>query len=86
MSDVEVNIEDLKERLERTIDYVRDCSVRVGNGEIMDLTGLDKTVTKMCEDIEKLPKDDADSVKDDMAKLVGGLDDLAGNIEKHAEG
>jgi len=86
MIDNGILLEEIKGKLKRTIDYVRDCSSRVSKGEVMDLTGLDKTVSKMCEDIENLPKEEADNVKDDMAKLVDGLSDLAENIEKYKEG
>ena len=86
MINQDIALEEVKEKLKRTIDYVRDCASRVNQGEIMDLTGLDKTVSKMCKDIESLPTENANDVKEDMAKLVQSLDDLASNIEKQKEG
>lgn len=86
MINADIQTEEIRDKLLRTIEYVRDCSTRVGNGEIMDLTGLDKTVSKMCKDIESLPKEQANEFKDNMSKLVSTLDDLAENIEKHKEG
>jgi len=77
--------DDIKDRLKRTVDYVRDCYIRADRGEVMDLTGLDKTVTQMCDEISELPREESESLKENMAKLLENLDMLAQNIEKNKQ-
>ena len=64
-------------QLSSILDYVRQCDLRVGKGEIMDLSGLDRTVMQMCEEIVRLPAPQARALQPRMQMLVESLDLLA---------
>lgn len=67
----------IAKRLKALIDYVRDCQIRVGKGEIMELQGLDKNVVDICEAIAKLDADEARDMEDQMTLLIDSLEELA---------
>lgn len=67
----------LNAQLSSVLDYVRQCELRVGRGEMMDLSGLDRTVMQMCEEIVRLPSPQARTLQPRMQQLVEGLDLLA---------
>lgn len=71
------NIIDMKDRLARTTSYIRECQARISKGEIMDLQGLDKNVGAMCEDIQKLPQEEARALAEKMEYLIQSLDELS---------
>jgi hypothetical protein len=70
----------LSKRLTTIIDYVRDCSRRVAQGEIMDLDGLDKNVVDLCNDIGELPQEQAKEMEKHMSGLIKDLEELANNM------
>ena len=67
----------LNAQLSSVLDYVRQCDLRVGKGEVMDLSGLDRTVMAMCEEIVRLPAPQARNLQPRMQQLVESLDQLA---------
>lgn len=74
---------EIEARLQNLIHYVRDCERRVALGEVMDLTGLDQSVAVLCQDVLKLPEQDAKDMQGEMMKLIDQLDLLAQSIKNH---
>lgn len=72
----------LNTQLGSVLDYVRQCELRVGKGEVMDLSGLDRTVMQMCEEIMRLPSPQARTLQPRMQMLVEGLDQLAARMRE----
>lgn len=72
----------LSAQLGAIIDYVRQCEQRVLRGEIMDLSGLDRSVIALCEQVTSLPGAEARTLEARMRQLVEGLDALAGHIRE----
>jgi hypothetical protein len=68
---------DLARRLKSVTDYVRDCERRVSQGEIMDLTGLDRNVLEICNGVAALPPPQGRLLQGELAALIGDLDKLA---------
>lgn len=67
----------LATQLASVLDYVRQCELRAAKGEVMELSGLDRTVMLMCEDIVRLPTPQARNLQPRMQQLVESLDQLA---------
>jgi hypothetical protein len=72
-------------RLKSIVDYVRDCQMRVGKGEIMDLQGLDKNVIDICDAIAKLPEKEGQALEDQMSQLIDSLETLARMLKEQQE-
>lgn len=73
------------QRLKTIIDYVRDCQVRVGKGEIMDLQGLDKNVIDICDAIAKLPEQEGHALEGQMSQLIDSLEALGRMLKEQQE-
>lgn len=69
--------QEVAKRLTSIIDYVRDCSRRVSQGELMDLDGLDKNVLDLCDDVGALPEEQAKAMEKQMSGLIKDLEELA---------
>ncbi len=82
---MENNIIDIKDRLLKTTNYVRDCQSRVNQGEIMDLQGLDKNVGSVCDDILKLPEEEGAELQAKMELLIQSLEGLSDAIQELQE-
>ncbi len=67
----------LDQQLGAVLDYVRQCDLRVGRGDIMDLSGLDRTVVQLCEDVMRLPPPQARQLQQRLQALIEALDLLA---------
>ena len=70
-------LNDLSDRIEKMIAYVRDCERRLHAGQSVDLTGLDETTIKLCEEIAALPKDIAKPLADRLEVFVAAIDTMA---------
>ena len=73
------------QRLKTIVEYVRDCQVRVGKGEIMDLQGLDQNVIDICDAIAKLPEDKAQEMEGQMSDLIDSLEALGRMLKEQQE-
>lgn len=71
------DVAELNAQLASVLDYVRQCELRIGKGEVMELSGLDRTVMQMCELIVRLPAPQARTLQARMQTLVEELDRLA---------
>lgn len=72
-------------RLKSIVDYVRDCQMRVGKGEIMDLQGLDKNVIDICDAIAALPEKEGQAMEDQMSLLIDSLEMLGRMLKEQQE-
>jgi hypothetical protein len=72
-------------RLKSIVDYVRDCQMRVGKGEIMDLQGLDKNVIDICDAIAGLPEKEGQAMEDQMSLLIDSLEMLGRMLKEQQE-
>jgi len=72
-------------RLKSIVDYVRDCQMRVGKGEIMDLQGLDKNVIDICDAIGRLPEKEGQALESQMSQLIDSLESLARMLKEQQE-
>lgn len=77
--------DDVAQQLAAIVDYVRQCEARVLRGEVMDLSGLDKTVMVICGDITRLPGPQARALEPQMHKLVDVLDTLAARMKEQQD-
>jgi len=73
------------QRLRAIVDYVRDCQVRVGKGEIMDLQGLDKNVIDVCDAIGRLPEKEGHALESQMSQLIDSLETLARMLKEQQD-
>jgi hypothetical protein len=76
---------DVAKRLKSIVDYVRDCQMRVGKGEIMDLQGLDKNVIDICDAIAKLPEDEGQALEEQMSDLIDSLETLGKMLKEQQD-
>lgn len=72
-------------RLKSIVDYVRDCQIRVGKGEIMELEGLDKNVIEVCDAIARLPEEEGQAMEDQMTSLIDSLEMLGKMLKEQQE-
>lgn len=80
--DAATSADALDGQLGAILDYVRQCEMRVARGELMELSGLDRTVMQLCEDVMKLPTVQARALQPRMLQLIEGLDILAARIKE----
>lgn len=72
----------LNAELSAMLDYVRSCTLRIGKGEIMELSGLDRTIAQLCQQIVTLPVAQAQTLQSRMRQLVEALDVLAARMRE----
>jgi len=72
-------------RLKSIVDYVRDCQMRVGKGEIMELQGLDKNVIDICDAIARLPEEEGQAMEEQMSLLIDSLEMLGRMLKEQQE-
>jgi hypothetical protein len=85
MTDKAEDASAVAKRLKSIVDYVRECQVRVGKGEIMDLQGLDKNVISICDAIATLPEQDGQALESQMSQLIEGLEALGHMIKEQQD-
>jgi len=76
---------EVAKRLKSIVEYVHDCQVRVGKGEIMDLQGLDKNVIDICDAIARLAEKDAQAMEEQMSDLIDSLETLGRLLKEQQE-
>lgn len=69
-------------RLEAVLDYIRVAEGRLAKGEIVDLSGLDRTVGAICEAVENAEPAVAKKAEPLMERLIASLDALARAMQK----
>lgn len=71
-----MNTEQLRTKMEETNQYILDSEVKVLAGTMVDLTGLDKDVSVICQKAVSLPSADASDIQPLMAEMIGNLERL----------
>lgn len=74
--------ENMIARLEAVLDYIRVAEGRLAKGEIVDLSGLDRTVGAICEAVESADPVTAKKTEPLMVRLIKDLDTLAKAMQK----
>lgn len=77
--------ENIVTRLEAVLDYIRAVEGRMTKGEMVDLSGLDRTVGAICETIESAPKETAKKTIPLMERVIKNLDALAAATQKQLD-
>lgn len=75
----------IKTEIAKTSELIDAFRLRTGEGNLIDLTGLDDRVMALCKNIEKLPAAERAPLKPVMLTLIDNLNSLVEAIrEQHA--
>jgi len=77
--------QEIKNEIDKITSYIRDCEGRTRQGENIPLEGLDKKVSEICLNVEKLSEEEGRKLDASMQKLIFSLDQLAEAIKNHFE-
>lgn len=80
-----MNAEQLRSKMEETNQYILDSEVKVLGGEMVDLTGLDRDVSVICQKAISLPPDDARDIQPMMAEMIGNLERLGMALKNYKD-
>lgn len=67
----------LRRKMEEINDFVQDAETRVRNGEMVDLSGMDRDVAAVCTKAVALPSEQARDIQPLMAEMIGNLERLS---------
>jgi hypothetical protein len=76
----------LRQKMEDLRDYIRDAEEKVSAGTMVNLQGLEKTVSEICRYATSLPPDQARDVQPLMAELIGELERLSIALKDYKNG
>lgn len=74
------NIDALKERCHNLVLFIEEANDKIRIGEVMDLTNLEQNVSALCLEIESADPGIAVAMKEDMARMITKLDELAAGL------
>lgn len=77
--------DDIRSKMEKLADFVREAEHSVRDGMIRDLSGLDREVTAICKKALTLPPVEARDLQPVMAELIGGLERLGQALVAYKE-
>lgn len=69
--------DDIRTKMEKLTDFIRDAEDQVRSGVIRDLSGLDHDVAVICNKAVALPPAEARDIQPKMAELIGNLESLS---------
>lgn len=72
----------LFDHIKSVSDYVVDCERRARQGEIMDLQGLDRNVTDICNTLAQMERGEAQKLQSRLATLIEGLERLGDTMRE----
>lgn len=81
-----MNADDIRARMEKLTDFIREAENSVRDGKIADLTGLDRDVALICNKAVALPPEQARDIQPMMAELIGSLESLSTALMSFKEG
>ena len=67
----------LRNKMKQLGEFISDAEGSVRTGKIVDMAGLDRDVTVICQQAATLPPGQAAEIQPDMADLIGRLERLA---------
>ena len=68
--------DDIRAKMEKLTDFIREAEDAVRSGVIRDLSGLDHDVAVICNRAVTLPPAQARDLQPKMAELIGNLESL----------
>ena len=71
-------LREIQIQLDQTVDVIKRFRSSVVEGSVVDLTGLDRRIEGMCDDINALPEEERTTLK---GTLIGLIDDLNALVE-----
>ena len=80
-----MNKDQIVKRLENIVTTINQAQDNVAAGIVQDLSFMDKEVAQVCEDIVKLPPEDAAQVQPIMADMISRLEGLAQSLQSFKE-
>lgn len=80
-----MNADALREKMKDLRTVIQDAEMSVRGGKMVDMAGLDRTVTTICTQAVSLPPDQAHSLQEAMALLIGDLDNLGRAIKDYRD-
>lgn len=80
-----MSAQEITARIEQVKTYIQDCERRITQGEVIPLTGLDKNVEEICNDIAELPQKEAEGLDKKLSGLISALDKLVAAIRNFEE-
>lgn len=69
--------EQLRTKMEELSRFIRDAEGTVLSGQMVDMSGLDKDVSFICNKVVSLPPDQAMELQPLMAEMIGHLERLS---------
>ena len=77
-----MTFEQVEDELQAIMTYVTDANTRIGEGEELELEGLDEKVEEICKQIEKLDPEQAQAAEPLLQDMIRALDELAHTIKE----
>jgi hypothetical protein len=77
--------EQLRTKMEQLNDFVLDAAARVSEGEMVDLSGMDRDVAAVCTKAVSLPPDQARDIQPLMAEMIGNLERLSTALKDYKD-
>ena len=81
-----MNADDIRARMEKLTDFIREAEDMVRGGKMVDLSGLDRDVALICNKAVALPPEQARDIQPNMAELIGSLERLSSALMSYKEG
>lgn len=76
------NKDQLIAELNRLSAFIEEAQVKLGDGEIVNLSHLDSEVETICQEIVKLPPKQAQDVQPVMADMISKLETLGISLQE----
>ena len=80
-----MNADALRDKMKDLRTVIQDAEMSVRGGKMVDMAGLDRTVTTICTQAISLPVDQAQSLQEAMALLIGDLDNLGRALKDYRD-
>lgn len=77
--------EQLRTRMEEINEFVLKAEDSVRDGNMVDLSGMDKSVAMICTKVIALPGAQAREIQPLMAEMIGNLERLSGALKDYKE-
>jgi division protein CdvB (Snf7/Vps24/ESCRT-III family) len=76
------NKEQIIIELNRLSTFIEEAQIKLGDGEVVNLSHLDDEVETICQEIIRLPAAEAQAVQPVMADMIGKLETLGLSLQE----
>lgn len=76
---------EIRAKMEKLTDFIREAEATVRGGKMVDLSGLDREVAVICNKAVALPPLEARDIQPIMAELIGNLEHLSSALKDYKE-